>query len=85
MPAQALRAAPAEAGEAAHHVIALAGTRRHLGSDRLDQPAPLVAQDDRPIERPASLPEIASRTSWSVGWGFRLSNSYAEISIPGVQ
>jgi hypothetical protein len=55
MATQTLRAVPAEAGQAGHHVIARAHGR-HLRSDRLHHTGALVAQDDRPIER---VPRLA--------------------------
>src|SRR5262249_4638773 len=55
MAAQALRAAPAEAGEAGDDVIARA-ERRDLRADGLDHAGALVAKDDPAVERVARLP-----------------------------
>src|SRR6267142_2404151 len=50
MPAQALLATAAEAGETGHHVIPGAHGR-HVGSDGLHHARALMAQDDRAVQR----------------------------------
>ena len=55
MAREALRAGAAEPREAGDDMVADAHGG-HLAADRLDHPGALVAQDDRPVERPAADP-----------------------------
>ena len=63
VPAEALLAASAEAGEAGHHVVARP-QGRHVGAHRLDDAGALVPENDRAVQRNRPTPSTTCRSLW---------------------